>query len=197
MPVSRERFDSGMTYEQWVDSMTQNKERFLKIYETAQISAKDIAAFKALPAPINVLVLGEDWCGDVIANLPILAKLAHAVGGKLNLRIFKRDSNLDLMDQYLYQGKFRSIPTVVFFDDKMNEIGGWWERPQMARNEMDEARRRFAAEHADLPDVNKPAPEMSDATRQLYMATFAKLRADNAARWTQAVVDEVRQAMKV
>lgn len=197
MAVSRERFESGMTYEQWVDSMTQNKERFLKNYETAQIDAGDVAAFTARPSPINVLVLAEDWCGDVIANLPILAKLAHAAGARLNLRIFKRDANLDLMDQYLNQGKFRSIPAVVFFDEQMNELGRWWERPQMARDEMDEARRRFTAEHADLPDAAKPVPEMSDATKQVYTATFAKLRAENAARWTQAVVDEIRAVAKV
>ncbi len=43
------------------------------------------------------------------------------------------------MDQYLYKGQFRSIPTVVFFDSAMNELGRWAERPQIARDEMDEA----------------------------------------------------------
>ena len=195
MTISRQRFDSGMTYEQWLDAMTQNKERFLANYQAATLGPADVTAFKSLPQPLNVLVLAEDWCGDVIANLPILARLAHAVDGKLNLRIFKRDENLDIMDQHLYQGKFRSIPAVIFFDQEMNELGCWWERPQIARNEMDEARRRFAAEHADLPDANKPVPDMSEATRQLYMATFARLRAENAARWTQAVVDEWRQVI--
>jgi hypothetical protein len=155
-----------------------------------------VAIFAGLKEPLNVLVLAEDWCGDVIANLPILARLAQA-SGKINLRIFKRDQNLDIMDQYLYQGQFRSIPVFVFFDQAMSEVGRWIERPQIARDEMAEARRRFAAEHADLPDVNKPVPEMADATRQLYMATMSRLRAENAARWTQAVVDEIRAAVRV
>jgi len=192
MTITRERFDSGLTYQQWLDGITQNKERFLKNYEAAQIGAEDVAAFKKLPHPLNVLVLGEDWCGDVIANLPILARLADAAGGKLNLRIFKRDANLDIMDQYLYQGQFRSIPAIVFFDQAMSELGRWWERPQMARNEMDEARRRFVAEHADLPDVGKPVPAMSETTRQIFTAFFGRLRAENTARWAQAVVDEWR-----
>ena len=193
MAVSRERFDSGLTYQQWLDSMTQNKERFTSNYEKAQIDAKDAADFSALPQPVNVLVIGEDWCGDVIANLPILAKLAHASNGKLNLRIFKRDQNLDLMDAYLYKGQYRSIPVFVFVDQQMNELGCWWERPEIARNETDEARRRFAAEHPDLPDAAKPPQDMSEDTRKLMIAMMQHLRAETAARWTQAVVDDVRK----
>ena len=193
MSIARERFDSGLTYGQWFDGMTKNKDRFQQNYDAARISPADVAFFKGLR--LNVLVLAEDWCGDAVANAPILAKLADAVGSSFNLRVFKRDENLDLMDQYLYQGQFRSIPTVVFFDQKMNELGHWAERPQIARDEMAEARRRFTAEHADLPDASKPVPEMSETTRQLYMATMTQLRAENAARWTQAVVDEWRKVV--
>jgi hypothetical protein len=196
MTITRARFESGLTYAQWLEAMTQNKERFLANYEAAQINPQDVAAFNRLPQPLNVLVLAEDWCGDVIANLPILAKLASA-SGKLNLRIFKRDENLDIMDQYLNQGQFRSIPTIVFFDQAMNEVGRWHERPQMARDEMSEARRRFAAEHPDLADASKPVPEMSDGTRKLYLDVFARLRAENAARWTQAVVEEIRGVVRL
>ncbi len=169
MAVTRDRFDSGLTYGQWFDGMTKNKDRFQQNYDAARISPADVAFFKGLH--LNVLMLAEDWCGDAVANAPILAKLAGAVGSTFNLRVFKRDENLDLMDQYLYQGQFRSIPTIVFFDQKMNALGRWAERPQIARDEMAEARRRFAGEHADLPDVTKPVPEMSETTRQLYMAS--------------------------
>jgi hypothetical protein len=197
MAVTRERFDSGMTYEQWLDSMTQNKDRFLKNYDDAKISPDDVAAFKKLRKPLNVLVLAEDWCGDVVANLPILAKLVHEAAGKLNLRIFKRDANLDLADQHLYKGEFRSIPLFLFLDSDMQELGCWWERPQIARDEMDQARSRFSGEHPDLRDASKPPQQMSEATRKLYTATFAQLRAENAARWTDAVVDELRAVVKV
>ena len=192
MAVTRERFESGLTYEQWLAAMTKNKERFEQNYQTATILPEDAAFFASLPEPLNVLVLAEDWCGDVIANLPVLAKLAHAANGKLLLRIFLRDQNLDIMDQYLYQGKFRSIPTFVFFDQHMNEVGRWMERPQLARQEMDDGRSRFVTQHPELPDADKPFQDMSEATRQVYAASLSQFRAENAARWAQAVVDEVR-----
>lgn len=33
-----------------------------------------------LDRPLHVLVLAEDWCGDVIANLPVLGRLAAESG---------------------------------------------------------------------------------------------------------------------
>ena len=69
------------------------------------------------------MVLAEDWCGDVIANLPLLGELAQA-SGKLNLRVFLRDQNLDIMDQYLKEGKFRSIPVFAFFDQDFSQGSG-------------------------------------------------------------------------
>src|SRR5579884_4313313 len=125
MAVTRERLTQGLTY---VASMTRNRERLEQNEARAQISADDLAFFRNLPEPIDVLVLAEDWCGDVIADLPVLAKLAKE-SGKLRLHIFARDQNDDLMSQYLNQGQFKSIPVFVFFDKDMRELGRYIERP--------------------------------------------------------------------
>jgi len=50
----------------------------------------------------------------------------------MELRVFPRDANMDIMDQYLNQGKFASIPTFVFFDRDWRELGQWIERPAAA-----------------------------------------------------------------
>src|SRR5579871_5070485 len=128
MSVTRERLAQGLSYQEYRARMTRNQERFDANERNLVIDPADLAAFTRLPRPLTVLVLAEDWCGDVIDNLPILGRLA-AESGKLDLRIFPRDENLDLMDQYLNQGQFRSIPTCVFFDDDLNELGRFVERP--------------------------------------------------------------------
>src|SRR6185312_1530349 len=119
MAVTRERFEQGMTFDAYKAQMTRNQERFAENEHLLQLDADDVAAFKQLPQPLNVLVIAEDWCGDVIDNLPILGSLAEA-SGKLNLRVFLRDQNLDLIDQYLNKSEFRSIPVFVFFDNDFN-----------------------------------------------------------------------------
>lgn len=133
MAVSRQRFESGLIYAQWLEAMSVNQARFLQNVERTTFTAEDVAFFRGLRAPLNVLVIAEPWCGDVVNNLPILIRLAAEAAGKLNVRIFLRDANLDVTDQFLNQGKYRSIPTIVFLDESLREIGRWHERPKISR----------------------------------------------------------------
>lgn len=126
--VTRERFEQGMTYEAYKAQMTRNRDHLEENERTVALPPEDVEFFRQLPEALDVLVLVEDWCGDVIANVPVLAHLA-AASGTLNLRFFLRDQNPDLMDRYLNQGVHRSIPTFVFFDRQFREIGHWIERP--------------------------------------------------------------------
>ena len=45
-------------------------------------------------------------------------------------RVVQRDENLDLMDQYKNQGLYRSVPTFVFLDANLSEIGNLKERAE-------------------------------------------------------------------
>src|SRR5947209_19914450 len=87
MAVTQERFNEGLTYQQYLDQITQNKERFLENYEKATFKPEDVAAFRDLPETLNVVAIGEDWCGDVVAGFPVLAKLAEQAGN-LDVRVF-------------------------------------------------------------------------------------------------------------
>jgi len=115
MPVTPERFAQGLTYEAYKARMTRNQARFEASERGVEFDPADLTFVKGLPRPLRVLVLAEDWCGDVIDNLPVLGRLA-AESGKLDVRVFPRDENPDLMDEYLKEGQFRSIPVFVFFD---------------------------------------------------------------------------------
>ena len=126
MSVTEERFAQGLTYEAYRAQMTRNQERFITNEQTVEFAANDLAFFTQLSQPVYVLALAEDWCGDVINNLPVLGRLAEA-SGKIDLRVFLRDQNLDIMDQYLKEGQFRSIPVFVLFDSNFRELGHWIE----------------------------------------------------------------------
>jgi hypothetical protein len=47
---------------------------------------------------------------------------------EVELRVFLRDANPDVMDRYLKRGLYRTIPVFVFFDERMNELGRFMER---------------------------------------------------------------------
>ncbi len=193
MPVTKEQFEQGLTYEAYKADMTRNRERLEANEQTVEFNADDLAFFTQLPRPLYVLVLAEDWCGDVIANLPVLGRLA-AASGTLTLRVFPRDQHLDIMDQYLKDGKYRSIPVFVFFDEAFNEIGHWSERP--ARVTEQTARFRSDLFTRD-PELKKFAPDTSVAqlpeeARMRLTQAMNDFREQNRGLADREVVREVR-----
>lgn len=198
MPVTRERFEQGLTYEGFKARMTRNQERFAAAESAVELREEDVAVFRRLPRPLNVLVLAEDWCGDVIDNLPVLGRLAEA-SGKLNLRIFLRDENPDLMDQYLNQGQFRSIPVFAFFDEQLNPIGQFIERPASVTATRAARRAAIYAAHPEFGAPDAPVANLPEEARvRLTEALTASRReakpAENAevVRTLREIIEGVR-----
>lgn len=189
--VTRERFEQGMTYDEFKAQMTRNQERFAANADGLVLDPATVDVFKRLPRPLNVLVLAEDWCGDVIDNLPILGRLA-AESRKLNVRVFLRDQHPDLMDDYLNRGEFRSIPVFVFFDDDFNEIGRFIERPESVTKRRAGQRSDLSAQHPELGDPSTPVGQLPEAARVRLMELLAEVRAQSKPLDNQEVVSELR-----
>ncbi len=197
MTVTRERFEQGMTYDEYKAQMTRNRERLEENERTVELSTDDLEFFRNLPEPLHVLVITEDWCGDAIANVPILGRLA-AESDKLDIRVFLRDQNPDLMDQYLNQGIHRSIPVFAFFDQQFRPIGHWIERPAVI-TEMQE--KMMANLYATDPAFADVAPGtsiavMPDAARARLMQAFAAFRAETRVQADREVVRELRELIQ-
>ncbi len=189
--MTPERFAQGMTYDEYKSQMTSNQERFLDNERTFQLEPADLAVFQSLPKPLDVLVLAEDWCGDVIANLPILGRIAQD-SGKLNLRVFLRDQNLDIMDQYLKDGQFRSIPVFVFFDDQWSELGHFTERPATVTERRARLQEELFAKHPEYGSPDTPISQRSEEVRKEIMAAMSAWREDSKAQDNQEVVASLR-----
>jgi hypothetical protein len=119
--VSAERFAQGMTFPEYLAQLRTNRDALARRFDEAAIRPEDREAIAALGRKVKILVITEDWCGDSLRNVPVLAKLVDGLPD-VELRVFLRDDNPDLMNQYLKRGQFRSIPVFVFFDEEMNEV---------------------------------------------------------------------------
>ena len=124
--VTRERFEQGLTLQQYIDHMSVNRERFVEAVEDVTIRPDEAKILDRFPGTRRVLVISEDWCGTCLAHVPFVAKLVED-RADIEMRLFPRDANLDLMDQYLKTGRYRSIPVFAFFDEQMNELGRFLE----------------------------------------------------------------------
>jgi hypothetical protein len=193
--VTREQFESGLTYDQWKAQMTRNRERHDANERELQLSADDLAAFKALEKPVNVLVIAEDWCGDVIANVPLVGRIA-AESGKLNVRVFLRDQNEDLMNQYLKDGKHKSIPTVVFFDDDFNELGRWIERPDSVTELRAQKRLDLYKNNPEFGSPDDPVDKLPEDARIRLTQAIGQMRDETKPFADSEVVRELREIVE-
>src|SRR5262245_14932855 len=117
--VTKERFERGLTLQQYVDHMSVNRERFMDALDEAALGPTDAQILERLGGTRRVLVISEDWCRTCLAHVPYVAKLVEG-RPDIELRLFPRDANLDLMDQYLKKGRYRPIPVFAFFDEQMH-----------------------------------------------------------------------------
>ena len=193
--IDRARFATGVTYEQFKDQMTRNRDRVEANEANVEIDPADLDAFRSLTGPIHVLALAEDWCGDVIANLPILGKLAGQ-SGTLDVRIFLRDQNKDLIQQYLNQGKYESIPVFAFFDDAFREIGVFIERPASVTERRAEQRKQIHAEHPEFGAYGASPDDLAEETRARLTAEITKRREADIAWANREVVRALREIVE-
>jgi Thioredoxin len=193
MPVTREQFEAGLSYDAYKQQMTRNREQLETNERNLELKSDDLAAFKGLPKTLNVLALAEDWCGDVIANLPILGRIA-ADSGKLNVRVLLRDQEPGntVMDQYLNQGQFRSIPVFVFLDEGFQDRGHWIERPASVTERREQLRRQLYASHPNWGPPERPISELPEDVRAEVQAATAQMRQEVAPWANQEVVRELR-----
>ncbi|HXH22248.1 MAG TPA: thioredoxin family protein [Dehalococcoidia bacterium] len=186
--VTAERFAQGIDYKTWMEQIDRNQQRFVENYEGFNPDPADIERIRSLVArgATKCLALGEAWCPDVFRGLPVIAKVAEQTG--MELRIFFRDQNLDIMNEFLKRGEFQSIPTLVFYTDDMKYLGHWIERAQKAVQEMPQ----LTAISSKLRD-----PEISQEDRQKYMAEYAAFQNGPVWRgWQHAQVKEIIELLE-
>jgi thiol-disulfide isomerase/thioredoxin len=184
--VTPERFDSGMTYDQYLAHIQRNKPKFEYNFTETTVPAEYAKRLKAVASkpngPAKVLILGEDWCPDVFRGMPVLVKIAEAAG--LDIRIFPRDDNLDIMGEFLNHGEHQSIPTAVFYTAGHDYITHWIERPKKAQDELGEIAKLFEG-----LDREKDAQEMRRRYNEFQEGPMW-------ASWRDATVVEVTELLE-
>ncbi len=166
--VTPERYSQGLTYAAYLQAIERNQKRFEENYGATTVSAEDTTALKELMAkpggPAKIMVIGEDWCPDVFRGLPVFQRMAEATG--MELRMFMRDQNKDLIEEFLKGGEHESIPVAVFYTEALEYICHFTERPDLANREMHDLLRPMY-QRMNKPDMT---PEEKEAAKQEKIA---------------------------
>jgi hypothetical protein len=138
----------------------------------AAVDEVSASRLSSLPGKRRVLVLTEDWCGDAVRSVPLLAK-AFAFAPLVEARYLLCDEHPDALTRNLSHGG-RAIPMAIVEDEHGRHLGTWGPRPA-ALQALYRARRR---------EFGPPTPEQMGEFYAPIMQWYAK---DGG----QAVLDEV------
>lgn len=164
-------FNRSQSLEQYIEQMKDNKENLLSIYKSFSPPTND-ERIKQLQQTnySKVLVITEDWCGDAMMNLPILRQISEVLN--LEVKVFHRDDDTNLIDQYLTNGKSRSIPIFVFMNDSYEQITVWGPRAKEVQTFVTELR------NDKLP--SKDHPDYDDKVKETHLLISNRFKTDSS-----------------
>lgn len=130
----RSVLDAGRTFADWLASAedADKAERMREAHRRQPLAPHHEAALAALPRPVNVVAIAEDWCGDVVRHVPVLQRLADAAADRIHVRYLAREQHPDVFVRFLTNGG-EAIPKFVFLSADLVECGSWGPMPEDCR----------------------------------------------------------------
>ncbi|PLT28623.1 thioredoxin family protein [Peribacillus deserti] len=166
-------FDQAMSREEYINSMTVHRKNLQTVFQHFSLNEDDLAFLERVKEEkLKAVILTADWCGDAMVNLPIFMHIAEAAG--IEDRYLIRDENLDLMDQYLTNGKSRSIPIIVLLNAEGEEAAKWGPRAPEAERQVSELKK-------DIPPKEDPGYE---AAFKQFAAHLSQQFTEDKSLWT-------------
>lgn len=176
-------FEKGLSKEAYMETLEKHKDGFHTIYEQFEIPADTDFFTKVESKNLRAIILAEPWCGHCMLNIPIVLRLAEKAN--LPVKFLPRDENLELMDQYLTNGKSRTIPIMIFINEAGEEVAKWGPLAPRTKAFMDPLK-------AELP--SKDAADFDEKFQTLIQYT-AKTFAEDASLW-QGVYDSMKETLE-
>ncbi len=174
LPLTKEIYETGDSWESYLEKMGDYREISRRLYDGATIPAELRSQFAELVqrhgGEISISAMTEEWCGDSAVTLPFVARLAEAVPG-IALRILFGKNQPELKAAYEEDG-FESIPMLSFFDAGWSEIGRWMERPKPANAKVE----AWVAERPRIGELyGKEDPESQSELKKIFAGLVSEM----------------------
>ena len=119
--LDQDKFEQGMTTQQYIDQIKVNKDPFVAIYDAVQVPDEALGLFNGLSEPLKLAVFTADWCGDAMSTTPVILKLADSTPN-ISLQVFNLDDGLELSNSILPEHRAGTVPIFVLMDQDMNQM---------------------------------------------------------------------------
>jgi hypothetical protein len=177
-----ERRGKGLSPEQFIATMTKNKEQFQDYYNQfvwRNEDDRDYFASLNHRDDLHCFILAADWCGDVIRNVPVVLQALRDSG--IPTEILIQEQHMEVMDEFLTLGG-RAIPIVIFTDTGGFVLGHWGPRPKYIQEPMVQFKQDNLDRNAATYETNL------QETRKQIIARYG-----TGTEYHQWIVDELRE----
>lgn len=162
----RQAWEQGSTPEAHLESMHKYQKRMRERMASVQLD-KDVRGGLNRRTDVRyVLVVTEDWCGDAIFILPIVARLVEAAD-EVELRVALRHGHGDLQAQ-LAERAIDKVPVVIFMGANFQELAVWEEHPEAHRRQFEKWKRANPRFNEIKADSSLTESEREQKLRPLY-----------------------------
>ncbi len=171
--ILKKHFDAAVNYERYVAGASADQQRNWAAFAARAPALKPdqqrlVGSFvRRMP----VLVISGAWCGDCVQQCPLLARIAGANPGTIDLRFVDRDEHLELSDMVRICGGNR-VPTVIFMNEEHEFVSISGDR-SLTRYRSIAA--RSLGTSCPLPGAPVPADEIA-ATMQDWLNEFERVQ---------------------
>jgi thiol-disulfide isomerase/thioredoxin len=118
----KKHYDMALPYEEYLKTDPEKAKRWIDFEPRApNLSEDQIKRIQGYDRVINILIYSGIWCGDCVRQVPIIKKIAEAVGEKVNFKLIERETSPELMEELRIVGATR-VPRIVFLTEDFWEI---------------------------------------------------------------------------
>jgi thiol-disulfide isomerase/thioredoxin len=178
MALTEEKFNEGMTPQEYLDQVKVNKQPILDIYNAVEIPQSAKALFDGLAEPLRLAVFTADWCGDAVSTTPVIMRLAESTPG-LSIQVFNRDEELDLTNSFLPENRAGTVPVFIVLDSSMKEVARFIETAGELVPALDSMDEMIAQEVASESEEN---------ARTLGRGKRTAFRVSHAQEWGEVIL---------
>ncbi len=112
----------------FIDYTMMNWQRTSRWLKTGKVLPEMETVLKNIDQKQNWLLITEPWCGDAAHIVPFI-KLFAEVNPNIKLEVELRDTEPFSINNYLTNGKSKSVPILVIRNENEKDLAVWGPRP--------------------------------------------------------------------
>jgi hypothetical protein len=161
---------AGLTYEQYLATDPAKAPNWRKIDDQLRLTDGQRTLVAGFTRRINVVVSSGIWCGDCVAQGPMIQAIARANPQAIDVKWLDRDVHMDLSQRIIINAGLR-VPTVLFMAEDFEPVSILGDRT-LTRYRAVAARQLGPS--CPLPGAPIPAEELA-ATLQEWLDEFERV----------------------